>query len=53
MTIKDLEDFFDENIPQEVLDSDGWDTKLLPNLETLNDLNYSYDDITENFDYDN
>lgn len=45
--LDDLEDFFDEQIPQEVLDSDDWTPTLLPDLDSLGKVDYTFNDMTE------
>lgn len=44
--LDELEEWFDDNIPQDVLDSPGWQPRLLPELSNLR-IDYKYEDIIE------
>lgn len=51
----DLSNHFDENIPQEVLNSDSWNPRLLPDLNSLKEPvtsinDFGFEDIIEDFD---
>lgn len=47
-----LEDFFDEHIPDEVLHDDSWTSSLLPDLDRPLTQSPSFEDITEDSDYE-
>lgn len=46
----ELNEHLDDNIPDEVLQSDGWSPRLLPDLDRLTDTGFDYDDIVEDFE---
>lgn len=46
----DLNEHLDDTIPDEVLLSDGWSPKLLPDLTKMTDTDYTFDDIVEDFE---
>lgn len=47
-----LEDFFDEDIPDEILHDDSWSPTLLPDLDRPLTQPYSFEDMTEDSDYE-
>jgi hypothetical protein len=42
-----LDPEFNKNIPQEVLDDESWDTKLLPDVDHLLEMTHDFYDIEE------
>ena len=43
--LNELNDWFDENIPDEVLQDESWSSKLLPDLDNLTDCDYTFEDM--------
>jgi hypothetical protein len=43
--MSNLEDWFDENIPDEVLHDPSWFPRLLPEPDNITNSNFGYDDI--------
>lgn len=50
MSIDELNAFFDESIPEDVVQSDSWTSRLMPDPENL-DMNKGHDDIVESEPY--
>jgi hypothetical protein len=48
----DIENFFDEDIPHEVLHDDSWTSSLLPDLDRPLTQSYSFEDMIEDSDYE-
>ncbi len=42
-----LNEDFDDNIPQEVLNDDSWSPRLLPDISNLNNIVFTFDDVIE------
>lgn len=51
-SIDDFERHLDEHIPDDVLNSDSWDTRLLPDLTRLTDPNRFFGDMVGSSEVD-
>lgn len=45
-----LEEYFDDTIPDEVLQDDSWEPALLPDLSDMIDTTHSFNDMIEDYE---